>query len=71
MGMETLNTAARAAGFAMAGTEEIFEERKTEPVPVSAGTALVPVAPMRPQGMMEWLRSYLGFLGGRAPASPA
>jgi hypothetical protein len=71
MGMETLNTAARAAGFAMAGTEEIFEERRPEPVPVSAGTALVPTAPIRPQGMMEWLRSYLGFLGGRAPASPA
>ncbi len=71
MGMETLNPAARAAGFAMAGTEEIFEEPTPEPVPVPSGSALVPVAPIRPQGMMEWLRSYFGFLGGRAPASPA
>ena len=70
MGMETLNSAARAAGFAMAGTEEIFEERRAEPI-VSPVTALVPVAPIRPRGTMEWLRSYFGFLGGRAPASPA
>ena len=30
MGMETLNSAARAAGFAMAASDEPYEEVKTE-----------------------------------------
>lgn len=73
MGMETLNSAARAAGFAMAGTDEIFEERKVEQAPVSPeSVALVPVAaPVRRQGVTEWVRSHLGYFGRRAPASPA
>jgi len=73
MGIETLNNAARAAGFAMAGTDEIFEERKVDQAPVSPeSVALVPVVtPVRRQGVTEWVRSHLGSFGRRAPASPA
>ena len=69
MGMETLNNAARAAGFAMAGTEEIFEDRKVEQAPVSPEPAAV--MPVRRQGVTEWMRSHLGYFARRAPASPA
>lgn len=72
MGMEALNNAARAAGFAMAGSEEIFEESKvSKSQPASTSVALVPVAQTRPQGIADWLKSYLSFSGRRAPVTPA
>lgn len=70
MGIETLNNAARAAGFAMAGTDEIFEERKVDQAPVSPESVAL-VTPVRRQGVTEWVRSHLGSFGRRAPASPA
>jgi len=72
MGMESLNNAARAAGFAMAGSEEIFEQPKVSNTePTATSVALVPVAQTRPQGIGDWLKSYLSFSGWRAPVTPA
>jgi len=78
MGMETLNNAARAAGFAMAGTDEIYEEPKSQVTPVAAGwqtpEAVLPqdtAMALRPQRTGDWLKSLLGLFGRRAPASPA
>ena len=76
MGMETLNNAARAAGFAMAASDEPYEQVKAEGKPVPAwrpSEALVlPAASLQaPHRSAEWLRSMLGFFGRRAPASPA
>jgi hypothetical protein len=56
----------------MAGSEEIFEESKvSQAEPVSTSVALVPVAQTRPQGIADWLKSYLSFSGRRAPLTPA
>jgi hypothetical protein len=75
MGMETLNSAARAAGFAMAACEEPHEQR-TEAEPAEAqwrpGEAVLPHGPagFGPR-MADRVRSLLGLFGIRAPASSA
>lgn len=77
MGMETLNSAARAAGFAMAASDEPYEEVKTE-VKVetnswrpSEAVTLTSAKLEHPHGAAYWFRSMLGIFGRRAPASPA
>jgi len=76
MGMETLNNAARAAGFAMAASDEPYEEVKTE-VKVETTGWRPSEAKMLTPGRLEghhkagdWLRTMLGLFGRRAPASP-
>lgn len=77
MGMETLNSAARAAGFAMAASDEPYEEVKTEVKLETTGwrpseaVTLAKTGPVRPNKSGEWFRTMLSLLGRRAPASPA
>jgi hypothetical protein len=77
MGMETLNNAARAAGFAMAASDEPYEEVKTE-AKVEATGWRPSEAKMLAAGRLDghhkagdWFRTMLGLFGRRAPASPA
>jgi hypothetical protein len=76
MGIEALNSAARAAGFAMAASEEPYAEvevevkpaetqsRPGEAVPRSEAAGIAP-------RVGEWVRGMLGLFGRRAPASSA
>lgn len=76
MGIETLHTAARAAGFAMAASDEAAEEKKAEAkveteswrsgeaVLLVADTPAVKAVP----STADWLKSLFGMSGGRAPA---
>jgi hypothetical protein len=73
--METLNTAAHAAGFAMAASEEPYEKVEAEAKVPAPGwqpsePALLTSAALveRPHGMGDWFRSMLGLFGRRAPA---
>lgn len=75
MGMETLNSAARAAGFAMAASDEPYETPATVKVEAqgwrpSEAMMLTP-AVARPSHAGAWFRGVLGLFGRRAPASPA
>jgi hypothetical protein len=78
MGIETLNNAARAAGFAMAASDEPYEEAREglvetqvdERIWQSQALVAAPSAEER-HHKGEWLRSMLGLVWGRAPASPA
>jgi hypothetical protein len=76
MGMEALNNAARAAGFAMAACDEPHQEIRVEPKPVEAqwrpaeAVLLHEPAGAGPR-MGDWMRSLLGLFGRRAPASSA
>ena len=72
MGIEALNSAARAAGFAMAAYAEVEVEvkpaetqsRPGEAVPRSEAAGIAP-------RVGEWVRGMLGLFGRRAPASSA
>jgi hypothetical protein len=74
--METLNTAARAAGFAMAtsdeGSQESKVEAKLETETWRSSEAIL--VPQDPQGAApkasatDWLKSLFGLSGRRAPA---
>lgn len=78
MGMETLNNAARAAGFAMAASDEPYEDVRAEVKVVEAqwrpGEAVLlhaePTPGHKPR-TADWLKGVLGLFGRRAPASPA
>jgi hypothetical protein len=73
MGIETLNSAARAAGFAMAASEDAFDDavRVSEAAEIHwrPGEAVL----VRPMEKADWLRALFGFFhfGRRAPVSPA
>ncbi len=76
MGIETLNTAARAAGFAMATSDEVAEEKKAEAKVETeswrSGEAIL-LAPATSDAKAvpstaDWLKSLLGMSGRRAPA---
>ncbi len=77
MGMETLNSAARAAGFAMAASDEPYEEVKTEVKVETTGwrpseaAMLTSTNPTPSHKAGDWFRTMLGLFGRRAPASPA
>jgi hypothetical protein len=76
MSIETLHTAARAAGFAMAASDEVAEEKQAEAkgetegwrsgeaVLLAADTPAVKSVP----STAEWLKSLFGISGRRAPA---
>jgi hypothetical protein len=78
MGLESLLSAAQAAGFAMATTEDdvsepakaVTEIDEIELAPIKS-TALVPlgfVVPAESPHWMQWVRSWLPATGWRAPA---
>ena len=76
MGMETLNSAARAAGFAMAASDEPYEQVNTQSQ-IETGNwrpnearLLIPENAGAPR-TVEWFRTMLSLFGRRAPASPA
>ena len=71
MGMEALNNAARAAGFAMAVSEEPVAESAGEAKPEQeawrAGQPMLTAAKPGPS-TIERVRSFLGLFGRGAPA---
>jgi hypothetical protein len=76
MGIETLNSAARAAGFAMAASEDAFDDA----VGLTEATADAKWRPgeavlMResPVDRADWIKILLGYFhfGRRAPVSTA
>jgi hypothetical protein len=73
MGIEQLNSAAWAAGFAMAASEEDFEDGCVVVEPVEAqwtpGRAVVVRGPAADR--TDWLRALLSLFGRRAPVSAA
>lgn len=75
MGMETLNNAARAAGFAMAASDEPHEVARTEDTaqwrPGEAVLMYEPPTLGRVPRVGDWVKGVLSLLGRRAPASPA
>ena len=81
MGIEALNNAARAAGFAMAAPDDTADEevvRKpavdTSWRPSTAVSLLGPTAPQvarpshRPSQVSDWFKTVLGATGRGAPA---
>jgi len=78
MGMETLKSAERAAGFAMASSDDLSTESKSE-MRVEAGTwrpseAIVlhrqpqVAAPKTATSVGDWVKSLFGASGRGAPA---
>lgn len=77
MSIETLNNAARAAGFAMAGPDEFSEENKPEAKPEPEAESWRAGEPVLSQQeklqdapkatATEWVKNLFGTLG-RAPA---
>ena len=75
MSMETLNTAARAAGFAMAASDESPQDGKVEAKPeVEAWRSEAILLPQGSQqaapksSAADWFKSLFGLSGRRAPA---
>jgi hypothetical protein len=73
MGIESLNSAARAAGFAMAAPDDPFEDvvsplRAVE-TPWRPGEAVL--VGETPAERFDWMRALLSLFGWRAPVSPA
>jgi hypothetical protein len=76
MSIETLNTAARAAGFAMATSDEGSQESTVEAKPEAetwrSGEAIL--LPQDPQDAVpktsatDWFKSLFGLFGRGAPA---
>jgi hypothetical protein len=73
MGIEALNSAAWAAGFAMAGSEDAFEDTDAKAKTVEArwtpGEAVLVREPTAEKS--DWLKALLGLFGRRARVSPA
>jgi hypothetical protein len=73
MGIEALNSAVWAAGFAMAGSEEAFEgtgaTAKTVEARWTPGEAVLVREPTAEKS--DWLKALLGLFGRRARVSPA
>ena len=78
MGIETLNTAARAAGFAMATSDEASSDNKASAKPETeswrSGDAILldpepsDAAVKVASSSGDWLKSLLGVFGRGAPA---
>lgn len=75
MGMETLNSAARAAGFAMAASDEPLNQSGAEFKPdtqtLRPGEAVVlqsAATPKSAASMTDWVKSLFGLFGRGAPA---
>ena len=78
MGMETLNSAARAAGFAMAPPDEFLNEStpvaQTDSKPGRPNEAVLldPILSAghqkAPHGVGDWFKGMFGAIARRAPA---
>jgi hypothetical protein len=74
MGIEALNNAARAAGFAMAAPDDTPDEEVAhKPARDMSWRAapvglLAPPSVARPSQVTDWFRSMLGVTGRGAPA---
>ena len=76
MGIEALNNAARAAGFAMAAPDDTPEEEVAQRPAVETswrpGTAVNVLSPTRqvprPSQVSDWFKTMLGAAGRGAPA---
>jgi len=77
MGIEALNNAARAAGFAMAAPDDPPEEEVARRPAIDTswrpGTAVSLIAPTplnvaRPSQVSDWFKTMLGAAGRGAPA---
>jgi hypothetical protein len=70
MGIEKLNSAARAAGFAMANTDELSIESAAvvSDFKSSQPDVVQPVVTRPMPSTGDWLRSMFGSIGRRAPA---
>ena len=74
MGMETLNNAARAAGYAMATSDDLLSRSKSEPRPETEawrpGEAIMPSqAVPQSAGLTDWLKGrFFSVIGRGAPA---
>jgi hypothetical protein len=77
--METLRSAERAAGFAMAASDEFSTDckpfvpqadawRRPEAVLPSESPKVHVVAPLRGAQRHDWMRALTSFFGRRAPA---
>lgn len=75
MGMESLNSAVHAAGFAMAASDDPHEATRSAPTqevaPWRPGEAVLTRDTPQSGRFGEWVRSLFGMFGRRAPASPA
>jgi hypothetical protein len=73
MGIETLNSAAWAAGFAMAASEDSFEDavRVIRAVDTQWRPGEAVMVRQPPVEKADWIRAWFGFLARRAPVSPA
>ncbi len=78
MGIEQLNSAAWAAGFATAASEDDYEDGcvvVTQPLGQPLGTQWTPgqaiMVRERDVQRADWVRTLLGLFGRRAPVSPA
>ena len=73
MGIEQLNSAAWAAGFAMAASEDDYQDGCVVVGPPEAqwtpGQAIM--VRERDVERADWVRALLGLFGRRAPVSPA
>ncbi len=73
MGIEQLNSAVLAAGFAMAASEDDYEDGCVVVQP--AATQWMPGQALMVRGRdadrADWVRALLGLFGRRAPVSPA
>jgi hypothetical protein len=70
MGIENLNSAARAAGFAMAASDEPYEDRKPQAKVEQQDWRPTEAVLLTPATIeRHWFRAMLGFFGRRA--SPA
>lgn len=73
MGIEQLNNAAWAAGFAMAAPESDYDDGCAVVQPVEAQWAPGQAVMVREPDVerVDWLRALLSLLGRRARVSPA
>jgi hypothetical protein len=84
MGIEALNNAARAAGFAMAASEEPYGEVEIVTIEAAAAVEVARAEPRQPataaalrepartvSRVGDLVRGMLGLFGRRAPASSA
>jgi hypothetical protein len=73
MGMETLNNAARAAGFAMATSDELLNDSKAEVKPENnawrPGEAIMPTPAKAATSVTDWVKGrWYSVFGRGAPA---
>jgi hypothetical protein len=77
MGIEALNSAAWAAGFAMAASDEPYAEVKVEEARAAEtqwrpGEAMLPREVIKPTPRAgDWVRNLLGLFGRRVPVPSA